>query len=349
MKRALITGITGQDGLYLAEFLLSKGYRVFGMVRGQANPKVQRVREIVPEVELVYGDLNDYSSLLSVVESTEPDEVYNLGAISHVHLSFQQPELTYSITGLGVHRMLEAVRRYSGGGRSVRFYQASSSEMFGKVRETPQNELTPFHPRSPYAIAKTMGHYATVHYREAYGMFACSGILFNHESPRRGPEFVTRKISLGVARIAAGKQEKISLGNLNARRDWGFAGDYVRAMWLMLQQDEPGDYVVGTGESHSVTDFARLAFAQIGISDFEKYIEVDERYLRPADVEDLRADPSKARNELGWEPTVSFDELVKMMVESDLAAEAAAGSDATSTEPEQPPGGAGSALPGHDC
>lgn len=320
MPTALITGITGQDGLYLSEFLLSKGYTVYGMVRGQANPKVSLVRETVPEVKLVFGDLSDFSSLLSVLEESQPDEVYNLAAISHVHVSFQQPELTYAITGLGVHKMLEAVRRYSGEGGSVRFYQASSSEMFGKVRETPQNELTPFHPRSPYAIAKTMGHYATVHYREAYGMFACSGILFNHESPRRGPEFVTRKITLAVADIAAGRADKIVLGNLNARRDWGFAGDYVRAMWLMLQQDEPSDYVVGTGESHSVTDFARLALSHIGISDYQRYLEVDERYLRPADVEDLRADPTKAKEVLGWEPTVTFEELVKMMVEADLAA-----------------------------
>ncbi|MER3521730.1 MAG: GDP-mannose 4,6-dehydratase [Acidimicrobiia bacterium] len=317
MPTALITGITGQDGLYLAEFLLSKGYTVYGMVRGQANPKVSIVKETVPEVKLVFGDLTDFSSLLSVLEESQPDEVYNLAAISYVHVSFQQPELTYAITGLGVHKMLEAVRRYQGAGGNVRFYQASSSEMFGKVRETPQNELTPFHPRSPYAIAKAMGHYATVHYREAYGMFACSGILFNHESPRRGPEFVTRKISLAVADIAAGRADKIVLGNLNAR---GYAPDYVRAMWLMLQQDEPSDYVVGTGESHSVTDFARLALAHIGISDYEKYLAVDERYMRPADVEELRADPTKARTVLGWEPTVSFEELVKMMVEADLAA-----------------------------
>jgi GDPmannose 4,6-dehydratase len=324
MPSALITGITGQDGLYLAELLLSKGYRVFGMVRGQANPKVALVRETVPQVELVFGDLTDFSSLLSVLEVSQPDEVYNLAAISHVHHSFQQPELTYAITGLGVHKMLEAVRRFSGGGSSVRFYQASSSEMFGKARETPQNELTPFHPRSPYAIAKTMGHYATVHYREAYGMFACSGILFNHESPRRGAEFVTRKISLGVADIAAGRTDKIVLGNLEARRDWGFAGDYVTAMWLMLQQDEPGDYVVGTGESHSVRDFARLALSHIGISDYEQYLAVDEKYMRPADVEDLRADASKARRELGWEPSVSFEELVKLMVESDLSSSSSA-------------------------
>ncbi len=325
MPTALITGITGQDGLYLAELLLSKGYEVYGLVRGQANPKVAVVRETVPGVKLLYGDLSDYSSLLSVLEASQPDEVYNLAAISHVHLSFQQPELTYSITGLGVHRMLEAVRRYAGEGGSVRFYQASSSEMFGKVRESPQNELTPFHPRSPYAIAKTMGHYMTVHYREAYGLFACSGILFNHESPRRGAEFVTRKISLGVAAIAAGRADKIALGNLKARRDWGFAGDYVKAMWLMLQQDEPGDYVVGTGESHSVADFARLAFSHIGIPDYERYIEIDERFIRPTDVDDLRADASKARRELGWEPTVSFEELVKMMVEADLALEQKAG------------------------
>lgn len=319
MPTALITGITGQDGLYLAEFLISKGYDVYGMVRGQANPKVALVRETVPDVHLVFGDLTDFSSLLSVLETAQPAEVYNLAAVSHVHLSFQQPELTYAITGLGVHKMLEAVRRYSGGGTEVRFYQASSSEMFGKVRESPQNELTPFHPRSPYAIAKTMGHYATTHYREAYGMFACSGILFNHESPRRGAEFVTRKISLGVADIAAGRADKIALGNLTARRDWGFAGDYVRAMWLMLQQDEPGDYAVGTGESHSVTDFARLALAHIGISDYRRYLTVDERYMRPADVDDLRADATKAKQELGWEPSVTFEQLVKMMVESDLA------------------------------
>lgn len=321
MPRALITGITGQDGLYLAEFLLGKGYEVYGMVRGQANPKVALVEQTVPGVKLVYGDLSDFSSLLHVLETTEPDEVYNLGAISSVPLSFRQPELTYDITGLGVHRILEATRRIADAGKSIKFYQASSSEMFGQARESPQNELTPFHPRSPYAIAKVMGHYATVHYREAYGLFACSGILFNHESPRRGAEFVTRKISMGVAAIVSGKADKIPLGNLSARRDWGFAGDYVRAMWLMLQQDEPGDYVVGTGESHSVTDFARLAFQYVGIEDFEKYLVVDERYFRPADVNDLRADATKAKEVLGWEPTVGFEELVKMMVEADLGAQ----------------------------
>jgi len=320
LPRALITGITGQDGLYLAEFLLEKGYEVYGMVRGQANPKVALVEQTVPDVRIVYGDLSDFSSLLRVLEATLPDEIYNLGAISSVPLSFQQPELTYEITGLGVHRMLEAARRLMAAGKEVKFYQASSSEMFGKARESPQNELTPFHPRSPYAIAKAMGHYATVHYREAYGLFACSGILFNHESPRRGAEFVTRKISLGVAAIVTGKADKIALGNLQARRDWGFAGDYVKAMWAMLQQDEPGDYVVGMGESHSVLDFARLAFERVGIDDFEKYLVVDERFKRPADVEDLRADATKARRVLGWEPTVGFEELVAMMVDADLEA-----------------------------
>src|ERR687885_1966268 len=262
MPRALITGITGQDGRYMAQLLVEKGYEVFGLVRGQANPKIQMVQEETPGLEVVEGDLQDLSSLIAAVEQVQPDEVYNLGAISFVALSFRQPELTADITGLGVLRMLEAIRVVGGmTDNRIRFYQASSSEMFGKVRETPQTERTPFHPRSPYGAAKVFGHYITVNYREAYGLYACSGICFNHESPRRGPEFVTRKISNGVARIKLGLQEKITLGNLDAARDWGFAGDFTEAMWLMLQQDVADDYVIATGETHTVREFLELAFA----------------------------------------------------------------------------------------
>ena len=321
MPRALVTGITGQAGRYMAQMLVAKGYEVFGMVRGQANPKIQMLQEETPELELVEGDLQDLSSLIAVVEQVQPDEVYNLGAISFVALSFRQPELTADITGLGVLRMLEAIRVVGGANSSIRFYQASSSEMFGKVRETPQTEATPFHPRSPYGAAKVFGHYTTVNYREAYGLYACSGICFNHESPRRGMEFVTRKVTNGVARIKLGLQEKLSLGNLDAARDWGFAGDFTEAMWLMLQQDEPDDYVIATGETHTVRELRDLSFAAVGIDDWAPLVEVDPRFTRPAEVDILTGDATKARRVLGWEPRVGFRELVEMMVESDLAAE----------------------------
>ena len=324
MPRALITGIDGQDGRYLAELLIDKGYETFGMIRGQANPRAQLVQDEIPEVELIDGDLQDLSSLIAVIEQVQPDEVYNLGAVSFVALSFRQPELTADITGLGVVRILEAIRVVGGtNGNRMRFYQASSSEMFGKVRQTPQNEETPFHPRSPYGAAKVFGHYTTVNYREAYGLHATSGILFNHESPRRGLEFVTRKVSNGVARIKLGLQEKITLGNLDAARDWGYAGDFVEAMWLMLQQDEPDDYVIATGETHTIRELLELAFAAAGIDDWEHLIESDQRFMRPAEVDILTGDASKARERLGWTPKVSFPELVRMMVEADLEAEAA--------------------------
>lgn len=331
MPRALITGITGQDGSYLAEHLLSLGYDVYGMIRGQNNPRRQQVERMLPDVCIVEGDLLDQASLIAVIQKVQPDEVYNLAAISFVPLSWNQAELTGEITGLGVLRMLEAIRIVTGAtpsrsdaGRGIRFYQASSSEMFGKVRETPQNERTPFYPRSPYGVAKVYGHYITVNYRESYNLFACSGILFNHESPRRGPEFVTRKISLGVARIKLGKQKELAMGNLEAKRDWGFAGDYVRAMHLMLQQDEPDDYVVGTGESHSVQEFIEAAFGYVGLN-WRDYVRVDPQFLRPAEVDVLRADATKAREKLGWRPKVSFQELVEMMVEHDLRQEGARG------------------------
>jgi GDPmannose 4,6-dehydratase len=322
MPRALITGIDGQDGRYLAELLISKGYETFGMIRGQANPRAQIVLDEIPAVELIEGDLQDLSSLIAVVEQVQPDEVYNLGAVSFVALSFRQPELTADITGLGVLRMLEAIRVVGGTqDNRVRFYQASSSEMFGKVRQTPQNEETPFHPRSPYGAAKVFGHYTTVNYRESYGLHATSGMLFNHESPRRGLEFVTRKVSNGVARIKLGLQDKITLGNLEAARDWGYAGDYVDAMWRMLQQDEPDDYVIATGETHSIRELLELAFAAAEIDDWERYVESDKRFMRPAEVDILTGDASKARDRLGWKPRVPFPELVRMMVESDLAEE----------------------------
>ena len=323
MPRALITGIDGQDGRYLAELLVSKGYETFGMIRGQNNPRAEIVRDEMPIVELIEGDLQDLSSLIAVVEQVQPDEVYNLGAVSFVALSFRQPELTADITGLGVLRMLEAIRLVGGTqNNGIRFYQASSSEMFGKVRETPQNENTSFHPRSPYGAAKVFGHYTTVNYRESYGFHATSGMLFNHESPRRGMEFVTRKVSNGVARIKLGLQEKITLGNLEASRDWGFAGDYVEAMWLMVQQDEPEDYVIATGETHTIRELLELAFSAAGIDGWEKYVESDARFMRPAEVDILTGDATKARERLGWKPKVSFPELVTMMVESDLAEEA---------------------------
>jgi GDPmannose 4,6-dehydratase len=323
MKRALVTGITGQDGRHLSQFLAGKGYQVFGVVHGQANPKIDLVQTENPALELVEGDLRDLSSLIAVVEQVQPDEVYNLGAISFVQLSFKQPELTAEITGLGVLRMLEAVRIVGGTQRNpIRFYQASSSEMFGKVRETPQTERTPFHPRSPYGVAKVFGHYTTVNYREAYDIHASSGILFNHEGPKRGLEFVTRKITNAVARIKFGLQESLSLGNIDSKRDWGYAGDYVEAMWMMLQQPTPDDYVIATGETHSVRDFLDEAFRHAGFESWEPYVSHDARFDRPAEVDLLIGDASKAHEKLGWKPTVAFEDLVRMMYEHDLAEEA---------------------------
>ncbi len=313
-RRALITGITGQDGSYLAEHLLAEGYEVWGLVRGQSNPRVARLPK---NIHLVRGDLLDQGSLISAVEKVRPDEVYNLGAISFVPMSWEQAELTAEVTGMGVLRMLEAIRVCSSRGGEIRFYQASSSEMFGQVRETPQTEVTPFHPRSPYGVAKAYGHFLTQNYRESYGMYAVSGILFNHESPRRGAEFVTRKVSLGVARIKLGLATELRLGNLEARRDWGFAGDYVRAMHLMLQAAKPEDYVIGTGRTQSVRELVEAAFAAAGL-DWERYVVADQTLHRPAEVDLLCADPKKARTQLGWEPTVPFEELIAMMVESDL-------------------------------
>jgi GDPmannose 4,6-dehydratase len=323
-RRALITGVTGQDGSYLAEYLLSLGYQVWGLIRGQANPRRSRVSRLVSELSFVDGDLMDEGSLVSAVDTVQPDEVYNLGAISFVPMSWQQAELTTEVNGMGVLRMLEAIRLVcgldksrTGGNGQIRFYQASSSEMFGAVAETPQHETTIFHPRSPYGVAKTYGHFITRNYRESFGMYGVSGILFNHESPRRGPEFVTRKISLAVAQIKLGLQDKLYLGNLDAVRDWGFAGDYVRAMHLMLQQDQPTDYVVGTGRMHSVRDAVRIAFEAADLH-WEDYVAVDPRLVRPAEVETLCADSRRARAELGWQPTVTFEELMRRMVESDL-------------------------------
>ena len=322
MKRALVTGITGQDGRHLSEFLSLKGYQVFGLVHGQANPKIELVQEENPALELIEGDLRDLSSLIAVVEQVQPDEVYNLGAISFVQLSFKQAELTAEITGLGVLRMLEAVRIVGGTDNNpIRFYQASSSEMFGKVQETPQTERTPFHPRSPYGAAKVFGHYITMNYREAYGIHASSGILFNHEGPKRGLEFVTRKVTNAVARIKLGLQESITLGNIDSSRDWGYAGEYVEAMWMMLQQDVPDDYVIATGETHTTRELLTHAFALAGIDDWEPYVKQDPRFYRPAEVDLLIGDASKARRVLGWKPQVSFQELVRMMYENDLTAE----------------------------
>lgn len=319
-KRALITGITGQDGTYLAELLLSKEYEVFGLIRGQDNPKRIIIEKLLPKVELVEGDLTDMSSLVEALVYCQPDEVYNLGAMSFVALSFKQPELTGNITGLGALRLLEAIRIVDKN-HKIRFYQASSSEMFGKVRETPQNELTPFHPRSPYGVAKVYAHYMTVNYRESYGMFACNGILFNHESPRRGYEFVTRKISNAVARIKLGLQDDLTLGNLDSKRDWGFAGDYVEAMWRMLQQDKPDEFVISTGETHTIKDFLDIAFKEVGITNWKPYVKQDARFMRPAEVDLLIGDSRKAKKILGWEPTIKIPELVKMMVKNDLEIE----------------------------
>ena len=321
MPTALITGITGQDGLYLAELLLSKGYDVHGLIRGQNNPKLDLVRRLLPDVRLHTGDLTDMASLIRALRDSNPDEVYNLGAVSFVAYSWENAALTTDVTAKGVLNMLEAVRLHAGDDPTrIRFYQASSSEMFGKVQEVPQRETTLLWPRSPYGVAKVFGHYMTINYRESYGMHASSGILFNHESPRRGPEFVTRKISEAVARIKLGLQDHIVLGNLDAERDWGFAGDYVEAMWLMLQQEKADDYVVATGETHSIRDFLDAAFGHIGIDDWSGYVRQDERFMRPAEVDQLIGDASKAHDVLGWKPKVSFEELVAMMVDADLQA-----------------------------
>jgi GDPmannose 4,6-dehydratase len=318
--RALITGITGQDGLYLAELLLTKGYEVHAIIRGQNNPKRELVEKILPDVVLHTGDLTDLSSLMRAMRDARPDEVYNLGAVSFVAYSWENAQVTSDVTGLGVLNMLEAVRLYVGDdiGR-VRFYQASSSEMFGKVQAVPQNETTLLWPRSPYGVAKVYGHYMTINYRESYGMHASSGILFNHESPRRGPEFVTRKVSMAVARIKLGLQDHVTMGNLDAKRDWGFAGDYVEAMWLMMQQPEAGDYVIATGETHSIRDLLDAAFSHVGIDDWDHLVRQDPRFMRPAEVDLLIGDATKARTVLGWKPTVAFPDLVAMMVDNDLA------------------------------
>ena len=321
MPTALITGITGQDGRFLAEFLQSKGYTIYGLIRGQNNPKAGQIQRDHPYVELINGDLLDLASLIAVLVATKPDEVYNLAAISFVPLTFNQPELTANVNGMGVLRMLEAIRIAGGRNSPIRFYQASSSEMFGKVRETPQNEFTPFYPRSPYGCAKAFGHAITVNYRESYGLFACSGILFNHESERRGLEFVSRKITNAVARIKLGLQTELVLGDIEPSRDWGYAGDYVKAMWLMLQQDEPDDYVVASGETHQVREFVRMAFEVAGIDDWQTYVRQDPKFLRPAEVDVLVGDPTKAQGKLGWEREVSFPELVEKMFAYDLAIE----------------------------
>jgi GDPmannose 4,6-dehydratase len=315
MPSALITGITGQDGSYLAELLLEKGYQVFGLVRRASTFNDGRIRHLLDRIELIDADLLDQLSLIQALRRSNATEVYNLAAMSFVATSFQQPVATGEYTALSVARMLEAIRL---AGEPIRFYQASSSEMFGKAQTVPQNEQTPFYPRSPYAVAKLYGHWMTINFRESYGMYACSGILFNHESPRRGVEFVTRKVSLGVARISLGLQSKLTVGNLDAERDWGFAGDYVQAMWQILQQDNPEDFVVATGETHSVREFVVAAFDAVGISDWESYVESDPRLFRPAEVDQLTGDASKAHRQLGWAPRVSFNDLVKMMVESDV-------------------------------
>ena len=321
MKRALITGITGQDGLYLSELLLDKGYEVHGIIRGQNNPKRELVEQTLPDVVLHTGDLTDMSSLMRALEASHPEEVYNLGAISFVAYSWENAHVTTQVTGNGVLNMLEAVRLHAGSDpSSVRFYQASSSEMFGKVQAVPQSESTLLWPRSPYGVAKVYGHYTTINYRESYGMHASSGILFNHESPRRGPEFVTRKVTMAVARIAHGLQDALTMGNLDARRDWGFAGDYVEGMWRMLQQPEGDDFVLATGETHSIRELLDIAFARVGLADWERYVRQDPRFMRPAEVDLLIGDASKARTTLGWEPKVTFRGLVEMMVDADVAA-----------------------------
>ncbi len=312
--KALITGITGQDGSYLAELLLSKGYEVYGMVRRASTENFERIHHLHDKITLKQADLLDELSLIELMEAVRPDEIYNLAAMSFVPTSWSQPMLTGEFTAIGVTRMLDAMRRVC---PKAKFYQASSSEMYGKVREVPQTELTPFHPRSPYGVSKVYGHFITVNYRESYDLFAVSGILFNHESPRRGLEFVTRKVTDGVARIKQGLQDKLRMGNLDSRRDWGFAGDYVEAMWMMLQQPEADDYVVATGEMHSVRDLCRIAFAHVGLN-YEDHVVIDPAFLRPAEVDQLLGDSSKARRVLGWEPRVSFEQLVQMMVDADM-------------------------------
>ncbi|MGC1381480.1 MAG: GDP-mannose 4,6-dehydratase [Candidatus Baltobacteraceae bacterium] len=314
-KTALVTGITGQDGSYLAELLLKKGYRVVGMTRRTSTEVHERIEHIVDELEIVSGDLLDQSSITSIVNDVRPDEIYNLAAQSFVPASWSQPVLTGEFTALGVTRVLEAIRHVD---PAIRFYQASSSEMFGRVVESPQSEKTPFYPRSPYGVAKVYGHWITVNYRESYALYACSGMLFNHESPRRGKEFVTRKISDGVARIKLGLAKELRLGNLDARRDWGYAGDFVRAIWLMLQQAQPDDYVIATGRTHSVRDFLAIAFEAAGLGSYEPYVVTDPRFVRPAEVDMLTGDASKAKRNLGWSPDVSFEQLVAMMVEADI-------------------------------
>jgi GDPmannose 4,6-dehydratase len=314
MKSALITGITGQDGSYLADFLVEKGYRVHGMVRRSSSENLWRVHHLHDKIKLIFGDLLDQNSLIHALNEAEPSEVYNLAAQSFVPTSWNQPVLTGEFTALGVTRMLEAIQVVD---PKIRFYQASSSEMFGKVRETPQIETTPFYPRSPYGVAKCYGHFLTVNYRESFDMYAVSGILFNHESPRRGLEFVTRKITYAVANIKHGIQEKLHLGNLDAKRDWGYAGDYVKAMWLMVQQDAPRDYVVATGETHSVREFVERAFARVGL-DWERHVEIDQALMRPAEVDLLVGDASRARRELGWKPAVTFEGLIDLMIDADL-------------------------------
>jgi GDPmannose 4,6-dehydratase len=314
-RTALVTGVTGQDGSYLAELLLEKGYRVVGMTRRTSTEVHERIEHIVDEIEIVSGDLLDQSSITSIVSDVRPDEIYNLAAQSFVPASWSQPVLTGEFTALGVTRVLEAIRQVD---PAIRFYQASSSEMFGKVVESPQQETTPFYPRSPYGVAKVYGHWITVNYRESYGLYACSGICFNHESPRRGKEFVTRKISDGVARIKLGLRKELRLGNLDAQRDWGYAGDFVRAMWLMLARPGAQDYVIATGRTHSVREFVRIAFEVAGLGSYEPYVVTDPRFVRPAEVDILSGDASKARRELGWEPKVNFEELVAMMVEADI-------------------------------
>ena len=315
MRKALITGITGQDGSHLAELLLQKDYHVCGMIRRSSSENCHRIQSFVNRLELHQGDLLDQTSVARVLEKVQPDEIYNLGAMSFVPTSWQQPVLTAEFTAVGVTRLLDSMRQVC---PRARFYQASSSEMFGKVRATPQSETTPFYPRSPYGVAKVYGHHITVNYRESYNLFACSGILFNHESPRRGLEFVTRKITHGVARIKLGVQAELRLGNLEAKRDWGFAGDYVRGMWLMLQQEQADDFVIGTGQTRSVGEFVALAFERVGL-DWKRYVVIDPQFYRPAEVDLLMADSSKARRVLGWQPEVSFQELVNMMVDADLA------------------------------
>lgn len=314
MKKALVTGITGQDGSYLAEFLLEKGYEVIGMVRRTSTVNFDRIKHIQEKVTIVPGDLLDQVSLIEILQEHRPQEVYNLAAQSFVPTSWNQPVFTGEVTALGVTRLLDAIRIVD---PEIRFYQASSSECFGKVRESPQNEETPFYPRSPYGVAKVYGHWITINYRESYNIFACSGLLFNHESPRRGLEFATRKISYGAAKIKLGLANELRMGNLEARRDWGYAGDYVRAMWLMLQQEKPDDYVVATGEAHSVRDFLEQAFGYLAL-DYRDYVVVDPQFIRPAEVDYLVGDATKAREVLGWEPTVSLPELVRMMVDADL-------------------------------